>query len=232
VIGGGPGRTRKPGAGLPAPQAGRCGRVTRGPSISYMEGPRRIVPDIDSLPGCDTPEPGGRRHQVYVTRCTPDRHAGLGLGHLGGRPRTGLPRCGRRRAGRPPTERRRAGRPRAGRPPTERRSGRRQAGRRPGGAGRRRRPASATTAPARPSAPASRNAPLSPAAGRVRQLEISPVLSRIEQAGSLMDGLRLATPACRDGGGRRERGGRARRPDGAAHDPGQYGAPADKYRPR
>jgi hypothetical protein len=28
----------------------------------------------------------------------------------------------------------------------------------------------------------------------VRQLEISPVLSRIEQAGSLMDGLRLATP--------------------------------------
>ena len=59
VIGGGPGRTRKPGAGLPAPQAGRCGRVTRGPSISYMEGPRRILPDIDSLPGCDTPEPGG-----------------------------------------------------------------------------------------------------------------------------------------------------------------------------
>ena len=32
------------------------------------------------------------------------------------------------------------------------------------------------------------------AAAGVRQLEISPVLSRIKQAGSLMDGLRLATP--------------------------------------
>ena len=32
------------------------------------------------------------------------------------------------------------------------------------------------------------------AAAGVRQLEISPVLSRIKQAGSLMDGLRIATP--------------------------------------
>ena len=32
------------------------------------------------------------------------------------------------------------------------------------------------------------------AAAGVRQLEISPVLSRIKQAGSLMDGPRLATP--------------------------------------
>ena len=32
------------------------------------------------------------------------------------------------------------------------------------------------------------------AAAGVRQLEISPVLSRIKQAGSLMDGQRLATP--------------------------------------
>ena len=35
----------------------------------------------------------------------------------------------------------------------------------------------------------------------VRQLEISPILSRIKQAGSLMDGLRLATPGIGARGG-------------------------------
>ena len=53
----------------------------------------------------------------------------------------------------------------------------------------------------------------------VRQLEISPILSRIKQAGSLMDGLRLATPEIGARGGT------------SLHDHGQYAARCDRHRP-
>ena len=57
------------------------------------------------------------------------------------------------------------------------------------------------------------------AADGVRQLEISPVLSRIKQAGSLMDGPRLATPGI---------GARAARP---RPDHGRYAGFFGRYRP-
>jgi hypothetical protein len=43
----------------------------------------------------------------------------------------------------------------------------------------------------------------------VRELEISPALRRVKQAGSRMDGLRLAPPGPEAGGARRRAGARA-----------------------